>query len=348
MTYNGEAWEKFIDPKNPLLVSSIKSFEHSLQHYLKKDNEDDRRFAIVELDQAFELLFKGILLKNKIDPFGLLFSPLVNLVKGLLGQHFDMTKITYLHVKRNACQHEGSIPDERETEYLVNSTFKVLIDFLHDIHGILPEVIAEKIPALYLMNMETMHLPEPPNKPELLKSMENAAIALLLLHDFVTALDLISSIVVQSIDIIYYKNNGPPIEPDPSNEPLKMISIKSPGIPFNFDGTFNKFSLVPIAIIEYQYLLEKKIISEKDSKEINDILYYGLCRDLPKNAPKGAHEAVDQILKEARTFSNLLNLFLVARQFVMNNEITKKILEEYYDESNATFFGRKWRHYINK
>jgi len=366
MKFNKDAWDKYIAERNPLIVSSLKSFGHTLKHFGKRNNEDDRRFCLVEIDQAIELFFKGILLSRGKNPYYMRFQRLLKEVKPILElSEKDEILISRLHEKRDVCQHEGEIPGTNETEYLVHSALRFFLDKAHNSLGIAPDQMTDMIPGLLLMDMKEASVGELPKKPEVLHHLEIAATTFLALGDLPLAFSQISIAAAKAIDIIYESENGPPLagysvtpphrrvsDFDPRNLINKEINSMLPDfevkfeklklrfakIPFDMTASVQLVPMVAYAIRKLSYLEEEGALQPKTSEGLLKILRIDLLKSIKPQLPKKAQRIVGQYLKASLTFDFLLKEFLFLRQFIMSNDIVSSILKEYIKKHNEALF----------
>lgn len=360
MKFNKLAWDKYIAEKNPLLVSSFKSFQHSLDHFKKRDNEDDRRFCVVEIDQALELFFKGILLERGKNPYHMRFPRLLKEVENILElSEKEITLISKLHEKRDACQHEGEIPGTNQTEHLIHSAFRFLLDKAEKTLGITPNQMTDKIPGLLLMDVKEASVGKLPEKPEILQHLEAAAETLLVLGDFDLAFTQIALVAAKTVDILYEYEDGPPlggvfIKPphrrvsdfDPRDlikrelnlmklhldvqfEKLKLEASK---VPFDMTIPIQLIPMVAYAIKKLSYLTKEGILQPNTSERILSILRIDLLKSMQPQFPRKTQRLVDRYLKTVLTFDFLIKEFLFLRQFIASTDIIFNALEKYYEE----------------
>ena len=371
MKLDKEAWDKFIDERNPLLVSCFKSIEHGLDHFRKREKEDQRRFCITEIDQGIELFFKGILLKVGKKPYKMSFEKLQTRVKPLLKMsEAEETLISELHEERNRCQHEGKIPGSVQTEHLVHSALRFFLGKADKFLGISPEDMIEKIPGLLGMGSKEAEIREPPKKPDILKYLEHGATTLLVVGDFASAFSQISLALQKFIETLYYYEGGPSlagysIEPphrrvsdfDPRKLIRKEISSFLPTLKVEFEKMKLHFDempfkveasveLVPItayAIEELSFLRRKNLLNSEIFERALKILRFDLLRSMETILPRKIQRSLEKYFEKLFTFRFILNELVFVRNCITSNRISRHVLEKYHEERNQALFGRRAR-----
>ena len=355
MKFDKDAWDKYIEEKNPFIVSAIKSFAHSLDHYAKRDNEDDRRFCIVEIDQAIELFLKGILLKEGKNPYHTHFPRLLDDSMNILGiSQKERGLISRLHEERDACQHEGRIPDVNHTEYLVHSAFRLRLDKAQKALGITPDVMADKIPGLLFMDMKEAVTKKLPEEPEILKYLEGASKALLVYGALDSALAQVAGLAASAIDIIYRDEEGPSLDKfDPRELIEQEMSMIAPSIRAQFarlkietskvpfDMTFSA-ELVPAQarpIRKLRYLVKEGVLNSDTSGRILKILHIALLHSTRPQLRRREEKEVGRLLSKCVTFDFLINEFLFLRHFCLQSDTIRNVISEYLKEKKQTLFG---------
>jgi HEPN domain-containing protein len=363
---NREAWDDYIAKKNPLLASCFKSFEHGLSHYSNRESEDNRRFCIVEVDQAIELFLKGVLLERGKDPYQMQFQTLLKEVKKQGLQLSDKEEITILtlHEKRNACQHEGDIPGTVQTEHLVHSAARFLLEKAEESLGISHEQVVDRVPSILVMGIKKLHIDAQPKKPEFLESLEKAAKELLVSGDLRSAFAQISTAARCAVESLYLAERGPPltiywdkekkriVSPKNSFSPLKVIQreLKSivsdfqPNlkklklgenlIPFDLSCTIMLFPLEVAAIEETLFLARKGILESKTSERLLKILRTSLLSSLQRQFPPESKRLIQTYFDTILTLDSVLKDFYFLRGFLVTNKVTREAWEKFIEECN--------------
>ena len=123
---------------SPLLKSAFEVLEHSLWHYFRSDTSLDRKFALLHLDQAVELLLKervrksgtSIYRKDRKETIGTwdVFEILAN--KGCnIPERADLE---LLHDDRNEIQHRYSTPSPETAVFHMENGLRFAERFLKD------------------------------------------------------------------------------------------------------------------------------------------------------------------------------------------------------------------------
>ncbi len=127
-----------MDEISPLVRSSLDSLFHALEHN-KLDSERDRRFTILHLDQAVELI-----LKEKVKVIGKTIykkdktSISLYETKDILEKHTppilisEWPNIDDLHQLRNDVEHMGRTPSTSENKFYADRTEKFMKRFCKD------------------------------------------------------------------------------------------------------------------------------------------------------------------------------------------------------------------------
>lgn len=368
MKLDKEAWDKFIDEKNPLLVSCFKSTEHGLDHFSKRKTEDQRRFCITEIDQGIELFFKGILLKVGKKPYEMSFKSLLRKVKPFLEiSEAEETLILELHGERNRCQHEGKVPGSVQTEYLVHSTLRFLLDKADEFLGITPEDMTKKIPGLLTMSSKEAEIGDLPKKPEILKYLESAATVFLVQGDFNLAFSQISLALQKFIDILYQYEGGSElagysIKPphrrisdfDPRNLIREEISSMLPFLKMEFEKLSLQFSKIPFdltvhvelvpmtayAIEKLRFLRKEKALDPKICDRALKLLRLDLLRSMELGLPRRTQRLFEKYFEKSFTFDFLVSELVFVRNCIASNPISRRVLDKYNEERNQALFGR--------
>lgn len=140
--------------ESPLFQSSLELFGHSIEHF-NWGTEKDRKFVILHLANAVELIFKDLLLdlgesiyKNPKETITITgsISTLTN-EKGIIIP--NLNKLELLIDERNSLQHRYGFPNELTTIFYMEAThtfFKLFLkDNYHlDIDEVLEEFVTEE------------------------------------------------------------------------------------------------------------------------------------------------------------------------------------------------------------
>jgi len=367
---NKEAWDDYIAKKNPLLVSCFKSFEHGLSHFDNRESEDDRRFCIVEIDQAIELFLKGVLLERGKNPYH--FTQFQQLLKeakgeGLLLSDKEENTILKLHEKRNACQHEGDIPGTVQTEHLVHSAARFLLEKAEKALGISNEQVTDRVPRILFMGMKKLHTDIQPKKPEFYEPLEKAAIELLVAGDLRGARAQISSAATHAVEAIYLAEKGPRLTAYLDREKRRMISHEtsfSPSeviqrelrsmisdfqpslkklklgenlIPFDLSCTIEVFPIEAATIEEVLFLARKGILESKTSEYLLKILRTSLLSSLQRQFSPEKRKLIQTYFDTILTLDSVLKDFYFLRNFITSNKVTHEALEKFNEECSRAF-----------
>jgi|SRR5271157_1308387 len=125
-------------PISPLLRSAFEVLEHSLYHYFRSDTSLDRKFALLHLDQAVELMLKervrksgtSIYKNNKKETISTweAFEILAN--KGCnIPERADLE---LLHDDRGEIQHRYSTPSAETAVFHMENALRFTDRFLKD------------------------------------------------------------------------------------------------------------------------------------------------------------------------------------------------------------------------
>lgn len=131
---------------SPILNNAMESLEHCIDHF-SLGSDRDRKFAILHLDQAVELILKEKVLKSGMSIYrkdrkttlGLYETVELLKQKGLkIPEEPDLELI---HEERNLLQHRSSSPDEPTTTYYVETGLNFVFRFLRQDLGMDPQQI---------------------------------------------------------------------------------------------------------------------------------------------------------------------------------------------------------------
>lgn len=366
MKLDKKAWDKFIDERNPLLVSCFKSIEHGLDHFSKRDEEDERRFCITQIDQGIELFFKGILLKSGKRPYEMSFDNILHKMKHLLDlSESEETLILELHKERNRCQHEGKVPGSVQTEHLVHSTLRFFLYKAEKYLEITPEDMTNRIPGLLSIGTKKAEIRKPPRKPDILKYLENGATTFLVVGDFKLAFSQISLALQKFIETLYDYEGGPPlagysIEPphrrvsdfDPRSLIKEEISSLLPTLKVEFEKMKLKFSAMPFkleasvqlvpmtayAIKKLSFLRRKNLLDSEVSEHALRLLHLDLLRSMEPVLPHKIQRSLEKYFEKLFTFRFILDEFVFVRNCITSDAISRHVLKKYNEERQQALF----------
>jgi uncharacterized protein YutE (UPF0331/DUF86 family) len=135
--------------ESPLFQSSLELFGHSIEHF-NWGTEKDRKFVILHLANAVELIFKDLLLdlgesiyKNPKETITISGSiKTLTEEKGITIP--NLNKLELLIDERNSLQHRYGFPNELTTIFYMEATHKFFNDFLKENYDLdIDEVISE-------------------------------------------------------------------------------------------------------------------------------------------------------------------------------------------------------------
>jgi hypothetical protein len=120
--------------QSPMFMHALESFEHGLEHYLD-GSEKGRKFALLHIDQAIELLLKEKVVQvgksiYKTDGTTLSIHETFNSLKDL--KLSERPRLEELHDLRNTIQHKGLTPDASSTQFYVEISYEFFKRFLND------------------------------------------------------------------------------------------------------------------------------------------------------------------------------------------------------------------------
>lgn len=139
---------------SPLFQSSLELFAHSIEHY-NCGKEKDRKFVILHLANAVELIFKDLLLdlgesiyKNPKETISITHS-IETLTKQRSIAIPQFNKLELLIDERNSLQHRYGFPNELTTIFYMEAAYGFFKEFLKDnydlnIDTVLQEFLSEK------------------------------------------------------------------------------------------------------------------------------------------------------------------------------------------------------------
>ncbi len=133
---------------SPLFQSSFDLFSHSIEHF-NLGTERDRKFVIMHLANAVELIFKDLMLdlglsiyknpKETITITGAIES--LSKDKGIKIPHLN--KLELLIDERNALQHRYGFPNELTTIFYMDATFLFFKEFLKENYNLDIEIVLQ-------------------------------------------------------------------------------------------------------------------------------------------------------------------------------------------------------------
>jgi hypothetical protein len=144
-------------PNSPMLIHAVESFVHGMEHFLKGTGKD-RKFAILHLDQAVELMLKERCIqlgKGIYKTNGTTLT--LHEAAGSLGKAGvklpELARLEEIHDLRNMVQHKGVTPDSKTVAFYADVSYRFATRFLKDELGYNPVL---EIPVDVLI---TMHEP---------------------------------------------------------------------------------------------------------------------------------------------------------------------------------------------
>jgi len=125
-------------PISPLLRSAFEVLEHSLYHYFRSDTSLDRKFALLHLDQAIELLLKervrksgtSIYKNNKKETISAWEAYEILANRGC--KIPERADLELLHDDRNEIQHRYSTPSPETAVFHMENALRFTERFLKD------------------------------------------------------------------------------------------------------------------------------------------------------------------------------------------------------------------------
>lgn len=123
---------------SPLLRSVIEVLEHSLSHYFRSDTSLDRKFALLHLDQAVELLLKervrtsgtSIYKQDKKETISAWEAYTILAAKGC--KIPEKADLELLHEDRNEIQHRYAMPDPQTAVFHMENGLRFVERFLKE------------------------------------------------------------------------------------------------------------------------------------------------------------------------------------------------------------------------
>lgn len=150
---------------SPLFQSSFDLFSHSIEHF-NLGTERDRKFVILHLANAVELIFKDLMLdlglsiyknaKETVTITGAIET--LSKEKGIKIPHLN--KLELLIDERNALQHRYGFPNELTTIFYMEATYDFFMEFLRenynlDIEKVLEDFLEEDDLAIFKLRSVT-------------------------------------------------------------------------------------------------------------------------------------------------------------------------------------------------
>lgn len=133
---------------SPLFQSSFDLFSHSIEHF-NMGTERDRKFVIIHLANAVELIFKDLMLdlglsiyknsKETVTITGAIDT--LSKEKNIKIPHLN--KLELLIDERNALQHRYGFPNELTTIFYMEATYKFFSEFLKENYNLEIEKVLE-------------------------------------------------------------------------------------------------------------------------------------------------------------------------------------------------------------
>jgi uncharacterized protein YutE (UPF0331/DUF86 family) len=157
---------------SPLFQSSFDLFSHSIEHF-NSGTERDRKFVIMHLANAVELVLKDLMLdlglsiyknpKETVTISGAIDT--LQKEKNIKIPHLN--KLELLIDERNALQHRYGFPNELTTIFYMEATYTFFKDFLHENYSLDVEKVLEEF--LHETDMSAFKLRSVKNHSELNK-----------------------------------------------------------------------------------------------------------------------------------------------------------------------------------
>lgn len=171
--------------QSPLFQSAIELFGHAIEHF-NGGSQRDRKFVILHLANAVELIFKDKLLdlgesiySNPKETISI-HASLEKLAKSN-AKVPNFSKIQLLIDERNTIQHRFGFPDELTTLFYINATYEFFDAFLQDNYSLsLNEVLKEAIQSETLQEFYLFKNPENSEFSDLLKLTNKHPVSALL------------------------------------------------------------------------------------------------------------------------------------------------------------------------
>lgn len=123
-----------MEAKSPMLLHSIESFQHGIEHYLD-GTPRSRKFAVLHVDHAIELAIKEkvvLLGKGVYKQDGQTFSihEAINSLEKSGINIIEKPRIQEIHDLRNTIQHKGLTPDEFTTQFYIDCAYSFFKRFV--------------------------------------------------------------------------------------------------------------------------------------------------------------------------------------------------------------------------
>jgi len=200
---------------SPLFQSSLELFAHSIEHY-NCGKEKDRKFVILHLANAVELIFKDLLLdlgesiyKNPKETISITHAiDTLTKQKSITIPQFN--KLELLIDERNSLQHRYGFPNELTIIFYMEAAYGFFKEFLKDnydldVDSVLQEFLSEK-------ELEKFTLRNPSNINELDKLLklarEHPIGALLSVYAYLEKqLNEIKDIIYNALPDKYYRRD---------------------------------------------------------------------------------------------------------------------------------------------
>ena len=144
-----------VQMQSPMLTHALESFEHGLEHYIDGTSRS-RKFALLHLDQAIELLLKEKCVRlgksiYKNDGTTLTIHEAFSSLKKADVASPEQPRLEELHDLRNTIQHKGLVPDDITTRFHVGHVYGFVKRFVSEELGLKFEDI---LPARYMFLIE--------------------------------------------------------------------------------------------------------------------------------------------------------------------------------------------------
>jgi uncharacterized protein YutE (UPF0331/DUF86 family) len=124
-------------PSSPILKNAVESLEHAIDHW-SSGSAKDRKFAILHLDQAVELILKerilslGASIYKRDKKTTVSAGEALEMLREMGHSVPEAPQLELLHDERNQIQHRSSSPDQETTTFYMEAGLHFVIRFLQD------------------------------------------------------------------------------------------------------------------------------------------------------------------------------------------------------------------------
>ena len=132
---------------SPLFQSSFDLFSHSIEHF-NSGTERDRKFVIIHLANAVELIFKDLMLDLGLSIYKnpketITITGAIEILKDKKINIPHLNKLELLIDERNALQHRYGFPNELTTIFYMEATYSFFKEFLLQNYDLDIEIVLE-------------------------------------------------------------------------------------------------------------------------------------------------------------------------------------------------------------